>query len=265
LLPEERATIIDYAKQTIAAGTTYTKEGYRRLTYQMIDKDICYCAPATVYKVLKETGLLNKWKGKKTVTKGTGFKQPEAPHRHWHMDIKYINFKGGFVYFISVLDGFSRAILHHELRAEMKEKDVQIVLQRAYEKYPEAKGKTSLISDNGKQFLANDFSSYLKTLNIRHIKTSPMYPQSNGKIERFHRTLNEECITRKSFIDNNDIHEQFREFVDTYNNERLHSALHYLPPITYLNGTYKEKLTERKRKLEKAAEERRQKNKLLAA
>lgn len=266
LLPEERAAIISYAQQTIAAGTTYSKEGYRRLTYQMIDKDICYCSPATVYNVLKETGLLNKWKSSnKTMIKGSGFKQPTMPHQHWHIDIKYVNFKGGFIFFISVLDGFSRAILSYDICPSMTEQDVAVVLQKAYEKYGQTENSVRLISDNGKQFIAKDFTNYLETLNIKHVTTSPMYPQSNGKIERFHRSLNEECIRKSSFIDLEDLKQQFEKYIYTYNYVRLHSAINYLPPITYLEGTYNEKIEERKKKLKKAAENRKILNQRLAA
>lgn len=266
LLAEEREAIITFAKQSIASGTAYSQEGYRRLTYQMIDKDICCCSPATVYNVLKETGLLNKWKSNnKTIVKGTGFKQPTSPHQHWHIDIKYVNFKGGFMFFISVLDGFSRAILSYDIRPSMTEEDVAIVLQKAYEKYGKSANTVRLISDNGKQFLAKDFTNYLKTLNIKHVTTSPMYPQSNGKIERFHRSLNEECIRKSSFIDLADLKQQFDRYIYTYNHERLHSALNYLPPITYLEGTYGEKIEERKKKLEKATENRKIMNQYLAA
>lgn len=266
LLSQEREAITSYAQQTIAEGTTYSRQGYRRLTYQMIDKDICCCSPATVYNVLKETGLLNKWKSKnKTIVKGTGFKQPTKPHQHWHIDIKYVNFRGAFMFFISVLDGFSRAILSYDIRPSMTEEDVAIVLQKAYEKYSLLASHVRLISDNGKQFLAKDFTNYLKELNIQHVRTSPMYPQSNGKIERFHRSLNEECIRRNSFIDLEDLKQQFERYIYTYNHERLHSALNYLPPITYLDGTYNEKITERKKKLEKAAEKRKIMNQNLAA
>lgn len=260
---EEREAIINYAKNFYTQNSSYCRESYRRLAYMMIDADICTCSPATVYNILHEEDLLNRWHGKKNVTKGSGFHQPTKPHEHWHIDIKYVNFRGTFLYFISILDGYSRYILHHELRLNMTELDVSITLQRAKEKFPDA--KVRIISDNGKQFIAKEFQNLLNTSGFTHVKTSPMYPQSNGKIERFHRTLSEECIRTNSLIDLDDARSQFIDYIEFYNNERLHSALNYLPPRDYLEGTYEEKLNKRKDKIRQGYEQRKLHNKKNAA
>jgi len=97
----------------------------------MIDEDIAAVSPDSVYRILKEKNLLYHWNGKESSAKGNGFKQPKAPHEHWHMDIAYINVMGSFMFLISVLDGYSRMILHHELRTTMTEYDVQITLPQS--------------------------------------------------------------------------------------------------------------------------------------
>jgi transposase InsO family protein len=74
------------------------------------------------------------------------FEQPSQPHQHWHIDVSYINISGTFYYLCSVLDGYSRFLLHWELRSSMTEADIEIILQGAKEKYPEAKPR--IISDN---------------------------------------------------------------------------------------------------------------------
>ncbi len=107
-------------------------EGYRRLTYMMMDEDIVAVSPSSVYRVLKGAGLLGRW-NRAPSKKGTGFQQPLKPHEHWHTDISYINIRGTFYYLCSVLDGFSRYIVHWEIRESMTEADVEIVLQRARE------------------------------------------------------------------------------------------------------------------------------------
>ena len=86
-------------------------EGYRRLCYMMIDADIAAVSPSSVYRVLSNVGLLNRWNRKKS-KKGTGFVQPLKAHEHWHIDISYINICGTFYYLCSILDGFSRYIVH---------------------------------------------------------------------------------------------------------------------------------------------------------
>ena len=78
----------------------------------------------------------------------------------------------------------------------MKESDVEIVIQRAKEKYPEARPR--IISDNGSQFIAKDFKEFIRISGMTHVRTSPYYPQSNGKIERWHGTLKKECIMPKT-------------------------------------------------------------------
>ena len=113
-------------------------------------------------------------------------------HEHWHIDVSYINISGTFYYLCSVLDGYSRFIVHWELRESMTEAEIEIMLQRAREKYPEAKPR--IISDNGPQFLAKDFKEFIRIAGMTHVRTSPYYPQSNGKLERWHKSLKSECI-----------------------------------------------------------------------
>jgi putative transposase len=90
-------------------------EGYRRLMFMMLDADVVAVSPASVWRVLKQAGLLSRWKSKPS-RKGTGFEQPLQPHQHWHIDVSYINLCGTFYYLCSILDGFSRFLVHWDLR-----------------------------------------------------------------------------------------------------------------------------------------------------
>ncbi len=110
-----------------------------------------------------------------------------GPHQHWHIDVSYINICGTFYYLCSVLDGYSRFIVHWDMRESMREADIEIILERAKEKYPEARPR--IISDNGPQFIARDFKEFIRISGMTHVRTSPYYPQSNGKIERWHKSL----------------------------------------------------------------------------
>jgi putative transposase len=80
-----------------------------------------------------------------------------------------------------VLDGYSRFIVHWDLRESMTEAEIEIILEAAKEKYSQAKPR--IISDNGPQFIARDFKELIRLPGMTHVKTSPYYPQSNGKIE----------------------------------------------------------------------------------
>jgi putative transposase len=222
----ERQAIINYYNDN-------PLEGYRRLCYMMIDADIVAVSPSSVYRVLSNAGLLKKWNGKKS-KKGDGFVQPLEANEHWHIDISYINICGTFYYMCSVLDGFSRYIVHWEIREAMKESDVEIILQRAHEKFPDATPR--IISDNGPQFIAKDFKEFIRISGMTHVKTSPYYPQSNGKLERYHRTIKSTCIRANTPLSLDDCQRLVTDFVDRYNNVRLHSSIGYITPADKLYG-----------------------------
>ena len=228
-------------------------EGYRRLTYMMMDADLVAASPSSVYRVLRGAGLLSRWNGKESL-KGTGFQQPLKPHEHWHTDLSYLNIRGTFYYLCSVLDGFSRTVLHWEIRERMTEADVEIVLQRAREKYPEAKPR--IISDNGPQFIAKDFKEFIRISGMTHVRTSPSYPQSNGKQERWHATLKRECIRPLTPLSLEEARRIVTEFVAYYNDVRLHSAIGYIAPKDKLEGRAEVILAERECKLAAAREAR---------
>ena len=228
-------------------------EGYRRLTFMMLDADIVAVSPSSVWRVLQQAGLLSRWKGRPS-KKGTGFEQPPAAHQHWHVDVSYINLSGTFYYLCSVLDGYSRSIVHWDLRESMKEADIEIILQRAKERYPEAKPR--IISDNGPQFVARDFKEFIRISGMTHVRTSPYYPQSNGKIERWHQSLKAECIRPGTPLSLEDARRLIQRYVDHYNDVRLHSAIGYIAPTDVLAGRRAEIHAARDRKLEEARHRR---------
>ncbi len=254
LLPWEKEAIIAYTRAHYCDNDFFLRDGYRRLTYRMLDENIVALSESSVYRVLAAAGLLNQWKTVKTSAKGNGFQQPTKPHEHWHTDIKYINLCGSFVFLISVMDGYSRSIIHHEVRMHMAEYDVQLTIQRAKEKYPNEHPR--IISDNGGQFLSKDFQEFIKQLELLHVKTSVAYPQSNGKLERFHRSIGMECLSMNSFLSLEDARKIIARYIDHYNCCRLHSALNYLTPEDMLLGRKSERIAERKEKLHAAARSR---------
>lgn len=226
------------------------RDGYRRCAYMMMDQDIVYAAPSTVYSVLKRHDAIRS-RMVKISKKGTGFVQPLKAHEHWHSDITNVTV-GDTVYFlISILDGYSRSIIAWDLRKSMKHHDVAIVLQKAKEAYPDAHPR--YISDNGKQYKCKEFIKFIKANDYTHVTTSPYYPQSNGKQERWHGTLKVECIRIECPVNFEDAIKVIEKYVDHYNNHRLHSAIGYISPKDKLAGKEDEiwkhrdeKLTERR-------------------
>jgi len=228
-------------------------EGYRRLAFMMLDDDVVAVSPSTVYRTLKSAGRLDnrRWLPSK---KGTGFVQPLVAHQHWHVDISYINVAGTFYYLTSVLDGFSRYIVHWEIRESMTEADVETVVQRALEQHSEAKPR--IISDNGPQFIARDFKEFIRLAGITHVRTSPFYPQSNGKLERWHGSLKRECIRPAAPASLKEARCRVADYVEHYNHVRLNSAIGYITPADKLNGLETVIFAERDRKLEEARDRR---------
>jgi transposase InsO family protein len=245
----EKKAIIDFY-------LAHPLEGYRRLTFMMLDRDVVAVSPSSVYRVLSAAELLRRWNGKIS-KKGTGFVQPLQPHEHWHIDVSYVNMCGTFYYLCSILDGCSRFIVHWELRQAMTEKDVEIILQRAREKFPQATPR--IISDNGPQFIAKDFKEFIRMAGMTHVRTAPFYPQSNGKLERYHKTIKSECIRPKVALSLEEARTQIADYIRYYNEERLHSSIGYVAPKDKLEGRDQQIFTERDQKLEAAREARKQK------
>jgi transposase InsO family protein len=252
--------VLDWEREAIAKYFIQNPtEGYRRLTYMMMDADIVAVSPSTTYRILKQAGLLER-RDVKPSKKGTGFIQPDRPHQEWHIDVTYINLSGTFYYLCSVLDGFSRTIVHWDLRESMKEPDVELIVQKALERFPGVKPK--LISDNGPQFIARDFKEFIRLTGMTHVRTSPYYPQSNGKQERMQGSVKRECIREKCPRTLEEAKRFVRQYVEHYNRQRLHSAIGYVAPWDMLQGRQKQIHDQRDRKLESAREARRQRRPL---
>jgi len=244
----------DWEKRVIAEfHQKHPREGYRRLTYMMLDAGVVAVSATSVYRVLKRAGLLGRFRGTPS-SKGKGFHQPRRPHRHWHVDVAYVNICGTFYFMTSILDGYSRYLVHWEIREKMEEIDVEAIVQRAREKFP---GETPrIITDNGPQFVSKDFKQFVRLCGMTHVRTSPYYPQSNGKVERYHRTIKSECIRPQTPLSLEDARRIVTGFVARYNEERLHSAIGYITPVDKLHGREQAIFAARDRKLEEARRKR---------
>jgi putative transposase len=247
LRPWEKAAILAFHQ-------SHLLDGYRRLAYMMIDANVVAVSPSSVYRVLKDAGVLRSKSGKISL-KGKGFVQPVAPHDHWHIDVSVIKVRRTYFYLCSILDGCSRLIVHWKLGSRMTETDVAILVEGGRERHPGVTPR--IISDNGPQFIAKEFKEFVRLSNMTHVRTSPYYPQSNGKIERWHQTAKHEAIRTRTPLDEADAKRIIGEFVIEYNTVRLHSAIGYVTPADREAGRHDQIQAERTRKLAAAKMARR--------
>lgn len=161
---------------------------------------------------------------------------------------------GTFFYFCSVLDGFCRAIVHWEVKAAMTEREVELVLQRAREKYSHEHPR--IISDNGPQFIARDFKEFIREVGLTYVRISPGEAQSNGKLERYHRTLKEQGIRPRAHRTEEEANAVVKQFVRYYNEVRLHSTIGYITTAAKLAGRAEEIFAAWDQKLEAARHRR---------
>ncbi len=162
----------DWEKQAIIAFHAQNLlEGYRRLAFMMLDADVVAVSPSSVYRVLRDAGLMGRHNCKPSL-KGTGFVQPTRPHEHWHVDVAYINVAGSFYFLCTLLDGYSRYIVHWEIRPSMEEAAIETIIQRARERFPGEHPR--IISDNGPQLVARGFTEFICICGMAHVRTSPL-------------------------------------------------------------------------------------------
>jgi len=249
LTPEEIAAIVLFC-------TLNQLKGHRMLCYEMIDKNIAFVACSSVYNVIKRYNLGKKW-AETVEMKKRGFDQPKAVHEQWHIDFSYIRINGSFYYFLGILDGFSRKMLNWRLCENMAGINAEILVVETKELYPQAVN-VRIISDNGSQFISKDFEELLALLEFAHTFTSANHPQSNGKLERFNRTLKSEHVRRSAYLNYKDACIRMSQWIAYYNSERLHSAIWYLTPNDVFYNRTAIRLAERKEKLHTACIKRRE-------
>lgn len=252
LLPEEERAITNYA-------LIHPKEGYRRLSWMMVDDNVVYVSPASVYNVLNKYDLLYRWK--RTTSVGVKPPKPSRPNEQWHIDIMYLWIEGRWYFLTSILDAYSRYIVHWELLRTMRAEEVTLVLQAALEKVPGANPK--IVNDHGTQFTSKEFKKLIRHFELEQIFIRLRHPESNGTIERYHRSVRDDGLSEKDLKSYHQAVNIIAKWVNHYNNERLHAGIMYLRPNDYYIGNPDQLIKERKDKLNKSRINRRLKNREL--
>jgi putative transposase len=247
--PDEVSAVHDFA-------LTHTKMGYKRLTWQMVDQDVAYLRPYQVYRVLKEGDLLRRWH----TPASEPLKRPPAPDHPdqiWHIDLMYLWIAPRWYYLVDILDGYSRFLVHWTLNLTMRAETVTLTVQEALEGLANRlPGEPRLVHDHGSQFLSAEWRVFVEGAGVTDIRTRVAHPQSNGRLERLHRTHREEGLSEEALEAYHQALETMTGWSDYYNHRRPHTALKYLCPVDYYRGDPEARLAERERKLVQAVQSR---------
>jgi transposase InsO family protein len=255
-LSEEKQAVLAYARK-------HPELRHRELAWRMVDEDVAFLSPSTVYRVLKEANLVCPWrrrpKRKKAATEKAG-----RPDQRWATDLMHVQVAGRVYYFVAFLDEYSRYIVHHEMLLGMDGLSVSCAAQKAIETLPKgADGKPAnppeIRSDNGSCYISKEFRVVLQENGLGHHRIQPHCPEENGLMERANRTLRE-GLDESSPTNLLEAESLMNRIVGRYNEVRLHSALGYLPPREYYRGDPSERYETRRLKLSQARHRRRERN-----
>jgi putative transposase len=257
LLEEEKKTVYEMANK-------FPEIKHRKLAYKMQNEGMCYVSPSSVYRLLKARGLIKERETEPSEpvpdSRDGG---PDNPNEQWHTDITYIRVDGSWAKLVSFLDGYSRKIVHWKLSFSLSASQVSRVYDEALKKEGllKADEKPMVISDNGPRFVGEEMTGLLEELGVDH-RTIPVdHPESNGKIEVFHKTLKyEQVYLREAYDTLMEAREDIGTFIDHYNEDRLHQGINYVTPDQKHQGNAEEIIEQREQKHEEAQERRKRIN-----
>jgi putative transposase len=255
-LPEEKEAVLRYARQ-------HPELRHRELAWRMVDEDVVCLSASTVYRILKEANLVCPWR-RRTKRRREEVEKPGRVNERWVTDLMQVVVGGAVYYLVSFMDEYSRFIVHHEVVSGMDGKTVSLAAQAAIDRL--AKGadgqplaKPVIQSDNGSGYIAREFLAVLAEHGLGHHRIKPHCPEENGTMERAYRTLRE-ALEGEELTNLLQARDVLSRVVRWYNEERLHSALGYLPPVEYYRGNPRERHEDRRRKMFEARHHRKEKN-----
>jgi putative transposase len=245
--------------QVIEEALEHEDLSSRELAYHIIDRHKWFISESSVYRILKKAGLITS-PAHIVMSAADEFEnKTRRVNEMWQTDFTYFKIIGwGWYYLSTILDDYSRFIIAWDLRSQMTSKDVIPSLDEALRFTGLTKADApNLLSDNGKCYLSQELKDFLIGKGIKPINGKACHPQTQGKIERYHRTM-KNVIKLDNYYSPEDLVRAIKAFVRHYNYERYHESLANLTPADVYYGRDREKLKNRAQTKEKTLRERRQ-------
>ena len=234
----------------------------RELACHITDNQGWFISESSVYRILKERGLITSpaWI---LMAASDEFKDKTTyVHQQWQTDFTYFKIIGwGWYYLATVMDDYSRYIISWELCKNMESNDAKRVIGQALDKTNlSEENRPRLLSDNGSCYVSSEFKKFISDEKMGHVRGAPYHPQTQGKIERYHRTM-KNVVKLENYYFPDDLRAKLEDFVDYYNNKRYHESLKNVTPSDVYFGREKEIINQRKNVKIETIKERRKWNK----
>ena len=236
----------------------------RELAWNITDKYNYYISESSVYRILKENGLITVPSFRVVSASDEFYDKTSRPNQMWQTDFTYFKILGwGWYYLSTILDDYSRYIVNWKLCSTMKAVDVQNTIDEALAKSGLQENRPKLLSDNGSCYISNDLREYLSEVGMKHVRGRPLHPQTQGKIERYHRSM-KNVIKLDNYFSPGQLESKMEEFVKYYNYKRYHESINNLTPADVYYGNGQQILNQRKSIKYKTLKARRKMNQNLA-